>query len=134
MPLELLNPTSAGVGRLSIQSCDSGESAVSLAGPDRGFFRPVTMDEQWLLHLRSLTCCRCLQGLRRWFSDKCLSPLVKQRTELKSLTLNPWPQIFHNSILPKWWSFFLPRVCAVAQLYVREAEAQGMGIGVLGCA
>lgn len=32
------------VGRLSIQSCDSGESAVGLAGLDWGFCRPVTMD------------------------------------------------------------------------------------------
>lgn len=45
MPLELLNPTSGGgVGRLLIQSCDSGISAVSLAGLDWGLCKPVTMD------------------------------------------------------------------------------------------
>lgn len=126
------------VRRLNIQSCDSGESALSLAGLDWGFCRPVTMDT----HLKNCGFCISEASLaigvskasKGWSSDKCLSPLVKQRTELKSLMLIPWPQIFHDSIKPKWLPFFLPCVYTVVQLHVRESEAQRMGIGRLGCA
>lgn len=41
------------VGRLSIQNGDYGESAVSLAGLDWGFCRPVTMD----MYLKNYCFC-----------------------------------------------------------------------------